>query len=118
MKTRGKMKRGGVMNVAGRILALTTWALCVPCATPATAQDTAGVLAAVGRIFEGMRTANPSMVRGIFAADARFAVLDATSGSTRVTVPPAPTARSPGPPGAPPVRRRDRVPARAAPGCA
>jgi hypothetical protein len=80
------MKTSGLMKMAGRILALTSWALCVLWATPASAQDTAGVLAAVDRIFEGMRTASPSMVREVFAADARFAVLDARSGAARVMV--------------------------------
>lgn len=42
----------------------------------AEAQDRSGPLAAVEQMFEGMRTANPAMVREVFAADARFAVLD------------------------------------------
>jgi hypothetical protein len=86
MTMRGKMRTRRVMKMAGRILALTSWALCVPWATAASAQDAAAVLAVVDRIFEGMRTANPSMVREVFAADARFAVLDARSDPTRVTV--------------------------------
>jgi hypothetical protein len=40
------------------------------------AQNQAGALAAVDQVFEGMRTANAAMVREVFAADARFAILD------------------------------------------
>ncbi len=47
---------------------------CVP-ATGA-AQDEAAVRAVIEQIFEGMRTANPDLVRAAFAADARFAMLD------------------------------------------
>jgi hypothetical protein len=39
---------------------------------PVAAQDEAGALAAVEQMFEGMRTANPDMVRAVFAEDARF----------------------------------------------
>ncbi len=39
-------------------------------------QDEAGARAAIAQLFEGMRTANPDMVRQLFAADARFAILD------------------------------------------
>jgi hypothetical protein len=49
-------------------------------------QDTAGVLAAVERVFEGMRTANPTMVREMFAPDARFAVLNSRNGPAVVAV--------------------------------
>jgi len=44
-------------------------------ATPAVAQDSGGALAAVEQIFEGMRTANPEIVREAFAPDARFAAV-------------------------------------------
>ena len=36
------------------------------------AQNEAGALAAVDQVFEGMRTANASMVREVFAADAAY----------------------------------------------
>ncbi len=42
----------------------------------ASAQDEASALAAVEQIFEGMRTADAEMVRAVFAADARFAMID------------------------------------------
>jgi len=48
------------------------------------AQNEAGALAAVDQVFEGMRTANASMVREVFAADARFAILDSGEGSTSI----------------------------------
>ena len=51
----------------------------------ASGQDDAGALAAVHQVFEGMRTANPAMVREVFATDARFAVLSARSGPATVT---------------------------------
>lgn len=47
-------------------------------------QDAAGALAAVEQIFEGMRTSNSAMVREVFAADARFAMLDARDGPASV----------------------------------
>ena len=42
---------------------------------PAYGQDEASALAAVEQVFEGMRTADADMVRAVFAADARFAML-------------------------------------------
>lgn len=54
--------------------------------TPAAAQGDAGPMAAVEQIFEGMRTANPGMVREVFAPDARFAVLDRRNGPARLAV--------------------------------
>lgn len=71
-------KRGGVLA------ALLTVAVSAPAAV--SAQDEDGVLAAVEQIFEGMRTANPEMVREAFAADARFAVLNSRDGPTTVGV--------------------------------
>lgn len=50
------------------------------------AQDEAGALIAVERIFEGMRTANSEMVREVFAVDARFAVLSARDGPATVAI--------------------------------
>lgn len=52
----------------------------------ALAQDEAGVLAAIEQIFDGMRTANPGLVREVFAADARFAMLDTRNGPATVRV--------------------------------
>lgn len=49
-------------------------------------QDTAGALAAVERIFEGMRAGNADMVRAMFASDARFALIDVRDGPARVVV--------------------------------
>lgn len=40
------------------------------------AQDATGARAAVEQIFEGMRKADPQLVRDVFAADARFAIVD------------------------------------------
>jgi len=45
--------------------------------TPAAAQDGAAALAAVDRMFEGMRTADSAMVRSTLADDVRFATLEA-----------------------------------------
>lgn len=50
------------------------------------AQDEEGVLAAVEQLFEGMRTADPDMVRAVIAPDARFAILNAGDGSPRIAV--------------------------------
>jgi len=52
----------------------------------AEAQDAAGALAAVDGIFEGMRTADAAMVRALFAADARFAMVSAREAPARVAV--------------------------------
>ena len=40
--------------------------------------------AAIDRIFVGMRTANSQMVRDVFAAEARFAVIDARNGTATI----------------------------------
>lgn len=63
-------------------------AIAAVAASPVTvdAQDEAGALSAVHQLFEGMRTASPTMVREVFAPDARFAVLNARSGPARVAV--------------------------------
>lgn len=70
---------------------MRTWTLVgmtcaglVVCATPAAAQDPDGALAAVERIFEGMRTADPEMVRAAFAPGARFAMVDARASAVTV----------------------------------
>ena len=49
-------------------------------------QDEEGALAAVERIFEGMREADAAKVRDVFAQDARFAMLDDRQAPTGVTV--------------------------------
>ncbi len=52
----------------------------------ARGQDEAGALAAIEQIFEGMRTADPDMVRAVFAPDARFAMLDTRNGPVSIQV--------------------------------
>ena len=52
----------------------------------AAAQDVAGARAAVEQVFEGMRTADSERVRAVFAADARFAMLQSGDGPTPVRV--------------------------------
>jgi hypothetical protein len=42
------------------------------------------VHAAVEQIFEGMRTANPDLVRAVFATDARFAMVGGEAGGVSV----------------------------------
>jgi hypothetical protein len=44
--------------------------------TPEAAPDPSGPLAAVQRMFEGMRTADSAMVRSVFTPGARFAMID------------------------------------------
>lgn len=60
--------------------------LAVPTAwaAPAAAQDEAGAREAVVRLFDGMRTADPELVRSVLADDARFAVLDERDGPRTV----------------------------------
>ena len=48
------------------------------------AQDFAGVRAAVERLFDGMRTADPELVRSVLAPNARFALLDERDGPAMV----------------------------------
>lgn len=50
------------------------------------AQDEAGALAAVEQVFEGMRRADPAMVRAVFAPDARFAMVDTRQSPPEVGV--------------------------------
>ncbi len=47
-------------------------------------QDEAGVLAAIEQVFDGMRNADPTSVRAVFAEDARFAVLDTRGGAATI----------------------------------
>lgn len=75
---------------AGRFLRVLAGAtvLITGAALPSSlaAQDRAGAFAAVEQIFEGMRTANPDLVRAVFAPDARFAMVDDRQGSPAVRV--------------------------------
>jgi hypothetical protein len=71
--------------------AMRTWrtvgavtAALVSLAVPGAAQEPDGALAAVEQIFDGMRTANPEMVRAAFASDARFAMVDARAAGVGV----------------------------------
>lgn len=52
--------------------------------TPEPVPDTRGPLAAVQRMFEGMRTADSAMTRSVFAPGARFAMLDARGGPAAI----------------------------------
>lgn len=52
-------------------------ALLLPAVASAQTDDEKSAVAAVHRMFEGMRTADSGMVRSVFAAGARFASLDA-----------------------------------------
>lgn len=74
----------------GRAVLTAVVALLATTATGAVAQAghaaEAEVAATVERIFEGMRTANPEMVRALFASDARFAMLDDRAGPSAVRV--------------------------------
>jgi hypothetical protein len=67
---------------------LTAFVVGVLVAAPSTlrAQDETGALAAVRQIFDGMRRADPEMVRAVFAADARFAMVDAEESPATVSV--------------------------------
>ena len=50
------------------------------------AQSEADALAAVRQIFEGMRHADPDLVRAVFAEDARFAMVDGEASPPAVRV--------------------------------
>ncbi len=66
------------------VTGVTAVALGAGAPAPALGQDASSALAAVEQIFQGMRAADAEMVRAVFAADARFAILDTRSGSARV----------------------------------
>ncbi len=68
----------------GVLFAVALPFLALPSA--AAAQDEAGAYAAVEQIFEGMRTADSDLVRAVFAADARFAMIDTRESPPRVRV--------------------------------
>ena len=65
----------GVLIAVGSLLTSSPGSL--------TGQE-AEVLAVVDQIFEGMRTADAQMVRAVFAAEARFAAIDASDGPERI----------------------------------
>lgn len=75
------MRSGGAMPVLLMLLATVT-------PSSAAAQDEVSARAAVERLFEGMRTADPDLVRSVLAADARFALLDEREGPRRVRAQP------------------------------
>ena len=71
------------MQPRRRALALSALVLTATiCTAPELcAQDgKAAVETAIMRVFEGMHTANPDMVRAVFAPDARFAVISVSNG--------------------------------------
>lgn len=70
------------MMKSGRVWAAVMLAALTPMG--AAAQDEAEVLAVIEQVFDGMRTANPDMVRSVFAAEARFAVLDQRDGPATI----------------------------------
>jgi hypothetical protein len=53
-------------------------------AVPVRGQEPDGALAAVEAMFEGMRTADPEMVRAVVAPDARFTMIDGRAGAVAV----------------------------------
>lgn len=61
----------------------TALALAIP-APGIAGQDEASVLAAVERMFEGMRTADSTMVRSALALEVRFAILDTRQGAAAI----------------------------------
>ncbi len=72
-----------MMRMWGRAVACTLIVASLT-AGAVSAQDEAGAVAAVQQMFEGMRTANPGMVRAVFAPDARFAMLAEADGGQAV----------------------------------
>jgi hypothetical protein len=70
------------MTTGGFALALmlAVWAPAVE------GQDGTSALAAVDRMFQGMRTADSAMVRSTLAQDVRFAILDAREGAPTIRV--------------------------------
>ncbi|MBT8487356.1 MAG: nuclear transport factor 2 family protein [Gemmatimonadetes bacterium] len=78
------MRGRPVRFAAGILGALVVSSLAPP--PGVVAQDQTSAYAAVEQIFDGMRTANPELVRAVFADDARFALVDTRDGAARVTV--------------------------------
>lgn len=68
---------------ASAVAALIVFAAAAPLgaqtASPTPAADSEGALAAVEKMFEGMRTADSAMVRAVMARGARFAMVDSRS---------------------------------------
>ena len=64
------------MTVTAR-LAITVLATLLTATAAAQSPDEKAALAAVERLFEGMRTADTVMVRSVFAEGARFAMISA-----------------------------------------
>lgn len=58
---------------------LSLGSVAVGAQTPQPAPEANGPLAAVQRMFEGMRTADSAMVRSVFTPGARFAMIDTRS---------------------------------------
>ncbi len=56
--------------------AVAATAMLLPHTVRSQTPDAAGALAAVNRMFEGMRTADSAMVRSVFSNGARFATVD------------------------------------------
>jgi hypothetical protein len=75
-------RRGARLGLRLCLAVATLMAVAVP--PNVQAQDRDGAAAAVERMFEGMRSANSDMVRGVLAPDARFAVINDTNGSAIV----------------------------------
>lgn len=75
-------------RILGMVLVALTASTTPSALTPDAleAQDEAGALAAVEQVFEGMRRADPAMVRAVFAPDARFAMVDTRQSPPEVGV--------------------------------
>lgn len=67
------------------LAAVTAAALLTPQIAHAQSPDQAGALAAVNRMFEGMRTADSAMVRSVFSSGARFASVDSRATPAVIT---------------------------------
>jgi len=68
----------------GAAAALATVILAGAPAAAQMSHEEHAVHAAIDQIFEGMRTANPEMVRAVFAPDARFAMVGGDVGGVSV----------------------------------
>ena len=75
-------------RILGMALVTLTASATLSAVTPdaSAAQDETGALAAVEQVFEGMRRADPAMVRAVFAPDARFAMVDTRQSPPEVGV--------------------------------
>ena len=68
-----------VPRTAALAACLSLGSVAVSAQAPQPAPDAHGPLAAVQRMFEGMRTADSAMVRSVFTSGARFAMIDTRS---------------------------------------